>query len=381
MTVRRRLFPCFLLLLVGMVHAEQPPAPVETEVFTSGQGEYNTYRIPSVITTKQGTLLAFCEGRVKDRSDSGNIDLVLRRSKDNGKTWSDLAVVWNDERNTCGNPCPVIDQENGTIWLLMTWNDGSLPEKATKAGFGRDTRRVFVTHSQDDGQTWSDPKDITRDVKQEAWTWYATGPGNGIQLQQGEHKGRLVIPCDHKIKDSEGEKGYSHVIYSDDSGQSWQLGGATPEDGCNECEVAELADGRLLLNMRSYDKSVKFRQVSTSDDGGLTWSPPKSDETLIEPICQASFRRYRWPSEGKPGVLLFSNPASQKGRERLTVRASYDDGKSWPDAQVLHPRSSAYSCLTVLPDGSIGCLYEKDNYSRIVFARFSLDWLMAGQPE
>jgi len=364
-----------LLALRTLVAQAQPVAPVETDVFVSGEGNYHTYRIPSVIMTKNGTLLAFCEGRKKDRSDSGDIDLLLRRSSDRGQTWSEPQVVWDDGPNTCGNPCPVIDDQTGVIWLLLTWNAGHMPEKSMKPGFGQESRLVFVAKSDDDGRTWTKPVDISRKVKKEEWSWFATGPGSGIQLKHGKHKRRLVIPCDHKIPAEKDAISFSHVIYSDDHGDTWQLGGGTSTDKCNECEVVELSDGRLLLNMRSHDKSVKKRQICYSDDGGATWSKPQSDETLIEPICQASIRRARWPSEGKPGVILFSNPASTKGRENLTIRASYDDGRSWRDSKVLYPRSSAYSCLTVLADGSIGCLYEKDNYGRITFARFSLDWL------
>jgi sialidase-1 len=349
-------------------------SPTETPIFISGEGGYHTYRIPSVIVTKDGSLLAFAEGRKKSTSDTGDIDLVWRRSTDGGATWSEMKVLWDDEGNTCGNPCPVVDQATGTIWLLLTWNDGQINEARIQAGFGTDARRVFVCHSKDDGQTWTTPENITEQTKDKSWSWYATGPGNGIQLTQGEHKGRLVIPCDHKIPAPGEAKSYSHVIYSDDHGQSWQLGGKTAEH-CNECEVVELTNGDLLLCMRSHDRNVKRRWLSTSTDGGDTWSTPVQSDTLIEPICQASLRRCRWPTKSEPGVLLFSNPASTSQRAKLTIRASYDDGKSWPVAKELYSGGSAYSCLTVLPNGAIGCLYEKDGYKRIVFAKLSLDWL------
>lgn len=365
-----------LLVLCVSVQGADPIAPIETDVFRSGEGDYHTYRIPSVIVTVKGTLLAFCEGRVKDKSDSGNIDLLLRRSTDSGKTWSPPMVVWDDEANTCGNPCPVVNRETGVIWLLLTWNGGQMPEKSMKPGFGADSRLVFVSHSDDDGQSWSKPQNITRDVKREEWSWYATGPGNGIQLVQGQHKGRLVIPCDHKIPAEKDALSFSHVIYSDDHGKTWQLGGGPEHDKCNECEVVELAAGKLLLNMRSHDRSVKARQISRSEDGGKSWSKAVSDETLIEPICQGSLRRHRWPTRDEAGVLLFSNPASTRIRERLTIRASTDDGKTWPASKVLCEGSSAYSCLCMLDDGSVGCLYERDNYARIVFAKFPLEWVL-----
>lgn len=349
----------------------------QTDVFVSGEGGYHTYRIPSVIVSKQGTLLAFCEGRKAGRSDAGDIDLLLRRSSDGGRTWSATQVVWDDGANTCGNPCPVVDRETGVIWMLLTWNSGKIHEGKIQPGFGEDSRRVFVTHSDDDGETWADPVDITSSAKEEAWSWYATGPGAGIQIEHGEHSGRMIIPCDHKLPIENGEHYLSHVVYSDDHGQTWQLGGSAPEDQVNECEVVELDGGRLMLNMRNYDESVRARQVCFSDDGGITWKDQRHDEALIEPICQASIRRYRWASLAQPGVILFSNPASIEGRRALTIRASYDGGVTWKHSRLLHEGGSAYSCLCVLDDGSIGCLYEKDGYQRITFARFPLEWIQS----
>lgn len=351
--------------------------PIETDVFVSGEGGYHTYRIPSVIVTEKGTLLAFCEGRKNSRSDSGDIDLLLRRSFDKGKTWSPVQMVWDDGPNTCGNPCPVVDRDTGVIWLLLTWNSGKIKEPKIQAGFGKDSRRVFVTHSKNDGATWAEPREITARVKDRSWSWYATGPGAGIQIERGPYRGRLVIPCDHKVPVKKGSRYYSHIIYSDDHGASWKIGGTSPQDQVNECEVVELEDGRLMLNMRNYDKSVRSRQVCFSDDGGLSWQDQRHDPALIEPICQASIRRYRWSKGNQPGVLLFSNPASSKAREKLTIRASLDDSRTWPYARLLNEGGSAYSCLCVLRDGSIGCLYEKDGYRRIPFARFTLDWVRA----
>lgn len=349
-------------------------SPTETPIFISGEGGYHTYRIPSIIVTKDGSLLAFAEGRKKSSSDTGDIDLVWRRSTDGGATWSKMQVLWDDAENTCGNPCPVVDQSTGTIWLLLTWNDGKIRESNIKAGFGPDARRVFVCHSKDDGQTWSKPENITEQTKDKTWSWYATGPGNGIQITHEKHNGRLVIPCDHKIPTDGEAKSYSHVVYSDDHGATWQLGGKT-EEHCNECEVVELTAGELLLCMRSHDRNVKRRWLSTSKDGGATWSKPVQSEVLIEPICQASIRRYRWPTKTDDGVILFSNPASTTQRAKLTIRASYDDAKTWPVAKELYAGGSAYSVLCVLPSGEIGCLYEKDGYKKIVLAKFSLDWL------
>ncbi|NLS97192.1 MAG: exo-alpha-sialidase [Planctomycetaceae bacterium] len=364
----------FLALTAAAAHGQEP-----IDVWTSGEGGYDTYRIPSLIKTKSGALLAICEGRKTGRGDSGNIDLLMRRSTDGGQTWSPTQVIWDDKENTCGNPCPVVDQETGTILLLSTHNLGIDREKEIIALTSKGTRTVWLLKSTDDGLSWSKPQEITQTAKKPDWTWYATGPGIGIQIQHGPHKGRLVIPCDHIEADTKDY--YSHVIYSDDRGETWQLGGSTPEDQVNECEVVELADppGRLMLNMRNYDRDNRTRQTAVSDDGGLTWQGQKHDPVLIEPICQASIRRLRWPTDARPGAILFSNPASQEGREKMTVRVSFDDAKTWSHSALVNEGFSAYSCLERLDDTAAGLLYEgavgDKTYGRITFLRLGLDWL------
>ncbi|NQV23210.1 MAG: exo-alpha-sialidase [Rhodopirellula sp.] len=347
-----------------------------TTVWKSGEGNYHSYRIPSVIKAHNGTLLAFCEGRKSGLGDAGNIDLLLKRSSDGGKTWSDDFVLWDDNGHTCGNPCPVVDESTGVVWLLMTRNLGTDHEGDIIGKKAESTRTVWVTHSSDDGQTWAAPSEITKTTKDPTWGWYATGPGVGIQIEHGAHKGRLVIPCDHSYDDPKGkvrggpyEYG-AHTIHSDDHGKTWQLGG-TIRPKTNECQVVEHDDakGGLLINMRSYF-GRKRRTHAVSKDGGATWSSPVDAAQLVEPVCQGSIIRQAWSSGQKPGVLLFSNPASEKSRVNLTVRASFDDGTTWPVEKVLHAGPSAYSCLVRLTENSFGCLYEageKSAYESIVF--------------
>lgn len=352
------------------------PAPstelVKADVFLAGRDGYHTYRIPALIVSKRGTLLAFAEGRKNDRKDHGDIDLLLKRSEDGGRTWSEQAVVYEEggsQEITIGNPSPVVDEDTGAIWLPFT----------------RDNRDVFVTHSDDDGRTWAAPADITSDVKRPGWGWYATGPGVGIQLRQGPHRGRLVVPCDHRERTGERWVKHSHVIVSDDHGRSWRLGG-TVAPHTDECQVAEQSDGTLLINMRNYwglegdrPEHGARRAVAWSRDGGESWSPVSFDATLVEPVCQAALVRYR-PRASGDRRLLFANPATPDRRVRLTVRLSEDDGRTWPVSRVLDAGPSAYSSIAVLPDGSVGVLYERGDdhpYERIAFARFGIGWLSA----
>jgi sialidase-1 len=360
--------------LPGLAQVAEGPRPVE--VFTAGKEGYHTFRIPALLVTPKGTLLAFCEGRKDHARDAGDIDLVLKRSGDGGKTWGRLELVYEEggaAKVTIGNPCPVVEETTGVIWLP----------------FCRDNRDVFVTSSKDDGRTWSRPRDITKVVKKAGWGWYATGPGVGIQVRHGPHKGRLVIPCDYYDEGGGKKVKHSHVIFSDDRGATWNLGGVVGPH-LNECQVVELADGKgtLLLNLRNYwareggkPDHGGVRAAARSHDGGLTWTPVEFDRTLVEPICQASLIRWRWPDKGARSVLAFSNPASAKARVDLTVRLSYDEGKTWPVSRLLHKGPSAYSCLAALPGGDLGCLFEggKRAYEKILFSRISREWLEGGK--
>jgi sialidase-1 len=373
---RLRFLVSFCVLLLTATILSAGSAPSFADVFVSGTDGYHTYRIPAIVVTTNGTVLAFCEGRKNGRSDTGKIDLLLKRSTDHGKTWSAQQIVRSDGENVCGNPAPVVDETTGVVWLLMTWNLGADGEREINNGTSKDTRRVFVTHSGNDGMTWARPREITPSVKKPDWRWYATGPVNGIQLVLGPHKGRLVIPCNHtEPKSGQQSVSRAHVIYSDDHGATWQLGGIEDEL-TNESTVVECAGGSLLHNMRSYQKKNR-RAVATSNDGGATWSRVKLDDALIEPICQGSILRYSWPENGGRSRILFSNPASAK-RENLTIRISYDEGATWAVSKVLHDGPSAYSCLAVLPDKSIACLFEcgdKNSYEKISLARIPLDLL------
>lgn len=348
----------------------EPIAPIcDKPLFTSGLDDYHTYRIPALTVTGHGTLLAFCEGRKYSIKDGGDINLLVKRSSDNGRTWSPQQVVYDetapDEQITIGNPCVAVDSTTGRVWIAFTRNND----------------RVFVVCSEDDGQTWGQPREITADVKEPGWGWYGTGPGSGLQIQHGPHKGRLVFPSYHG--EPANKRSYPAVIYSDDHGQTWKKGQNTPESWGGECAAVELAGGRLMLNMRNTEvKSVKNRAVAFSDDGGETWQDQHFDETLIEPPCQGAIKRYSWPAEPGRGIILFSNPADRQERIKMTVRASFDDGKTWAESLLLHNGPSSYSDLAALPNGEFACLYEggiKHRREWIRFATFPLSVL--GTPE
>ena len=324
-------------------------------IFKSGSEGYNTFRIPSIITTDSGVVLAFAEGRKNSSSDSGDIDLVLKRSTDGGKTWGDLIVIRDDSTNVCGNPSTVIDRKTGKIFLLSTWNRGDDTESEIINMTSVDTRRVYVMNSINEGLSWSKPIEITDKVKKPNWTWYATGPVHGIQIREGSKKGRMVIPCDHIEANT--KKYYSHIIYSDDGGSSWNIGGITPQDQVNECSVAEIGKGKLILNMRNYDRTQMNRKISISKDYGESWGDIYDDKALVEPICQASILRYSFKGSGR-NDLLFINPADKNKRLNMTLRLSSDLGRTWTKEFLLHEGPSAYSDITKLRNGNVGCLFE-----------------------
>jgi len=221
---------------------------------------------------------------------------------------------------------------------------------------------------------------------------YGIGPGVGIQLRRGPHKGRLVMPCNHSAVYPGNPEGFGcHMIYSDDHGETWAYG-AQLTPGVGECQVVELIDGRLLIHARNQGpEGLHEKGVAYSLDGGVIWSPLRYDSNLTEPKCMSSLIRYSWPDKGEKSRLLFANPsgtvlggAGKFVREKLMVRLSYDEGETWPIAKMLDGGPSGYSCLAALPDGDIACLYEggKERYAeKIVFKRFSLAWLTDGKDD
>jgi flavin-dependent dehydrogenase len=388
------------------VPATQTTALEKIDVFEAKTGGYMLYRIPGIVVTAKGTVLAYCEARKSASGDWGTIDILLRRSTDGGRTWGEphrLADVPGPKQKN-----PVALKQKLATNDEVTYNNCTL--FADRAGpvhalFCLEYARCFYLRSDDDGRTWSKPVEITKAFEafrsEFDWKVLATGPAHGIQLRSG----RLVVP----VWLSTGTGGHAHrpsvtaTIYSDDSGSTWHRGDiavpSTPEwVDPNETVVVELADGRVMLNVRSWSKQHR-RLVTTSPDGATGWKKPEFDDALLEPICMASIVRYSLAGEaGGRNRILFANPhwleradgKAQPGggrdRKNVSVKLSYDEGQTWPVSKSLEAGFSGYSDLAVLPDGTILCFYErgsidgKNNFAtgRLTVARFNLAWLTDG---
>lgn len=328
--------------------------------YQSGKDGYAGYRIPSLIKTIDGTILAFCEGRREGFGDTGYIDLIVKRSTDNGETWSNHTIVTSDGKNTFGNANSVMDVSTGKIHMICNFNSCEIHESQILRGEGQ--RKAYYQYSQDNGLTWSEPCDITSQVKKDNWGWLAFGPCHGIQLRSG----RIVFVANHSnIPES---VYYSYAIYSDDGCETFRIG-EDVANNTNECSVAELDDGRVYINMRSYEGDARRRRAY-SNDGGATWSSYEKDDVLIDPVCQGSVLSIK-----DKGILLSCNAASEQ-RDNLTIRLSRDNGLTWEESLVLNEGPSAYSDMVQIDDNTIGCLYEYGEnhpYDYIGFATIKID--------
>ena len=363
-----------LILCPSISFAERKPEPpVQTDVYVAGTDNVHTYRIPAMVVSPNGTLLVFCEARKERITDASPTDMVLKRSTDGGKSWLPMQVLIPGKgKEAITNPCPVIDRTNGTIVLFSI--------SAHKIRQGR--HRHLTTASNDDGKTWSKAVDVGGRITPYDDT-FISGPGVGIQTRTG----RLVIPgCTGKYNNETRTGLYSRVLYSDDHARTWKLGQPVSVF-TNECQVVELEDGKLMLNMRE-NTGKSCRAVAISGDGGQTWAEPYWDRALNECPCQASFIRYTSRKGGEKSRLLFANPdvaGRQYGvvpRTRMTIRLSYDEGKTWPVEKLIHPGPSSYSSLVRLPGGDVGLVYEggaKHRREWIRLARISLAWLTDGR--
>ncbi|WP_407700098.1 sialidase family protein [Streptomyces liliifuscus] len=355
--------------------AERPSRGCVSSVpYAAGQNGYDTYRIPATVTTRTGAVLAFAEGRRDGAGDTGNIDVVLRRSFDGGCTWGPLSVVAAGKGDTRGNPAPVVDPRTGKVVLLTSYNSGAVTEAQIMRGevTAEQSRRVFVQTSRDDGRRFSAPRDITGAVKLPGWRWYATGPGHAVALTRGPHAGRLVVPSNHSASPAAGSadtgqeaKYYgAHAIYSDDGGVTWRVGFVDDSydgvDNANENAVAQLPDGRLYFSARDqHGSSVGNRLDGYSSDGGVTLDRPYLIQPTLNdvPVVQGSVLQLVGGGRGA-APLLFSGPSVPTVRQSMAVWRSSDAGHSFTKAKTLSTRPAAYSDLVQLGSDRVGVLYE-----------------------
>ena len=398
----------FSLLTIAATAAD--PFIEKLDLFTVGDDPaYKVYHIPGIVVTAKGSVLAWCEARKRaaGASDWDDIRILLRRSTDDGKTWSAPKILTQVEGPIEKNPFSLrvknVDPKDVTYNnpVLIADRDGTV-----HGLFCIEYMRCFYTRSADDGVTWSQPVEITKtfDAFQKSYAWkvLATGPDHSVQLRTG----RLVVP----VWLSTGTGGNAHrpsvtaTIYSDDAGKSWHAGDiAVPctDEWINPNETAaiELADGRVMLNVRSESKTHR-RLVTTSKDGATAWSTPKFDDALLEPICMAGIVRYSTEASGGKNRILFSNPhnldradgkaepGKNRDRKNVSVKLSYDEAQTWPVNKAIEPGASMYSDIAVTPAGTILCFYGRSGNNsglaafaggRLTLARFNLEWLTNGQ--
>ncbi|MCF3102605.1 exo-alpha-sialidase [Streptomyces roseoverticillatus] len=348
---------------------------------------YSCFRIPALVTTVRGTVLAFAEGRKGNCGDATDIDVVVKRSADGGRTWSPLEVVDEGRGDTHGNPAPVVDRSSGRITLLTTDNRGR-PD-AGNCDVPCD-RTPHVQHSDDDGAHWSEPEDLTRELRPPGWnSWYATGPGHGIQLAHGPHRGRLVVGLNAETHDgARGHANHAALALSDDGGAHWRLGAvdthAAAPDGTyaqkpSELTLAERADGTVYAGGREQDGTeLGNRDFAVSPDGGTEFAGPfRAVPDLYTPMVQGSVAVLR------PGRWLFASPADPDRRRSMTIRSSYDEGRTWEGVErgrLVTADWAGYSDMAVVDGeaGTTGLLYEAGRGNardEIRFARFTEDWL------
>ncbi|MEU8785377.1 sialidase family protein [Streptomyces sp. NPDC048637] len=356
--------------------AGRPSLFESTDLAVSGQGAH-TYRIPALATLPDGTLVAAYDRRNDSAADlPGNVDVMVRRSTDQGRTWSAAqAAVDYDGGVGAGDPSLLVDRTTGRVFLFHAYAPKGVGFGSAGTGNAHDSTTVLHTdyrYSDDDGRSWRSRR-ITHDLKDPSWRGIFASSGTGNQLAGG----RLLQQ--YAFRKADGSM-WAASAYSDDHGASWRMG--TPVGPLmDENKTVELADGRVMLNSRT--SSTTRRLVAHSRDGGLTYGVPVADDELIDPANNASILRYdptAPPHRARAHWLLFSNTASTGARENLTVRASCDDGQSWPIARSVAPGPAAYSTLTRLKDRTFGLLYESGPYRKITFARFDDAWLGVNCP-
>jgi sialidase-1 len=378
-----------VILAAATLGPAAPPTFERSDLFTAGRDGYAVYRIPGLVVTAKGTLLAYFEARKSTKSDWGATDLLIRHSTDGGKTWSPPAMLPAVEGTILKNPAATT-QKLGKPREVLHNNPVAIADRsgAVHFLFCVEYNRCFYARSDDDGKSYSKPREISAAFEafrpEYAWQVLATGPGHGIQLKNG----RLLVP----VWLSLGTGGHAHrpsavsIIASDDGGATWRRGAIVCADphpaNPSESAAVQLADGRVMLGIR-HESEPHLRAMTVSDNGLTRWSPLRYHRGLPEPICQGSLVRLSRPPGDPRTRLLFVNPHNPAGRERknLTVKLSYDEGETWAEAKAVEPGPAAYSDLAVGPDGSIYCFFERGaGPNRVLsLAKLNLEWLTDGR--
>lgn len=363
-------------------------AQEKVPVFISGTEGHKSYRIPAIITLPNNELLAFCEGRVKGGGDFGDINIVLKKSRDSGKSWMGLQTIVDADTLQAGNPAPVIDLSdpaypNGRIFLF--YNTGNNHEGEVRIGKG--LREVWFKTSVDGGISWSEATNITLQVHRpkqpminpaynfsEDWRSYANTPGHALQFTSGKYKGRMYVAANHSIGEPKKkfEDYFAHGFYSDDHGKTFLLSETINLPGGNEATAAEISNNGLLFNARNQKGDVKARIVAKSNDGGQTWNNISFDNNLPDPLCEGSILNIG-VKNGKH-ILAFCNAADTLKRNNLTLRISFDEGLTWKKKFLIDKSEdlksndfTAYADIVRMNKKEIGVLYERDGYAQIVF--------------
>jgi sialidase-1 len=366
----------------------------ETVVFKGGNEGHAIYRIPAMISLPNGELLAFAEGRVNGTDDFGDINLVMKRSTDKGKSWSPLQMLVDYDSLQAGNPAPVVDLHDpahpqGVIYLFF--NTGNNHEYEVRMNQG--VREVWMMKSFDLGKTWETPVNITLQTHRpnnpqfnpdytfkEDWRHYANTPGHAFQFQEGKFKGRIFVAANHSVgppKDNF-EEYQAHGFFTDDHGKTFQLSASISFAGSNESIAAELTDDRMIMSIRNQKGDIRSRILAFSSDGGSTWDEAYFEKSLPDPVCQGSILSLG-KKDGKM-VLAHSNASDPNHRNNLTIKISMDEGRSWTKSipvdrtnDPTKPSWTAYSDLAAINKSTLGILYERDNYSEIVFKKIKWD--------
>ncbi|NOR66126.1 MAG: hypothetical protein GQ528_02065 [Woeseiaceae bacterium] len=377
-------------LAIVMVGSAVGAEPEIVEVFAAGKEavhgdsgrDYAQYREQNIVITNSDAVVVVCQGRNKSRwSDRSGQDLVVKASTDSGNTWSEARLVSTHGRKSICPNAAVYDSETNRIHVLynlFTWGYTNVP-KDVRGEMGDLHCRQFAVTSDDEGQSWSKPREISGMVDTNGAVM-VVGSGEGIQLQHGPHSGRLIVAGGDFYK---GKKVLCY--YSDDHGNIWKRSEVVPWEGkmawASESKVAELPNGTLVLNSRTFVQDGSKRRLRTrafSSDGGMTWTKLENDPALKTVSCNGSLISVRHPN-GRDGVILLCSVPVGPGRTHGTVYVSFDGGKTWPRTKLIVPTEFAYSSLMQLPDGKIGLFFEGAGYKTIELARFTLDWLLNEQ--